>query len=163
MGPWATVFDEAGFLYLTPSWPDDPDSVEEAHTNPQVFAGKTIRQVADHVADIIGKLEKKPAVVRHSFGGLIAQIIGGRGLSVVTVAIDPAPFRWVLPLPISSLRSAFPVLGNPPTRNPSDHPQLQRAPLRLGDTVTESEANDCSEAFHVAAPAHLSFRRQRPT
>ena len=110
---WATVFDEAGFAVLTPSWPDDPDTVEEARANPQVFAGKTIGQVADHVADVIGRLEKKPVVIGHSFGGLLAQIIAGRGLSAVTVAIDPAPFRGVLPLPVSSLRSAFPVLGNP--------------------------------------------------
>jgi pimeloyl-ACP methyl ester carboxylesterase len=55
----------------------------------------------------------KPAVVGHSFGGLLAQIVAGRGLSAATVAIDPAPFRSVLPLPISSLKSASPVRGNP--------------------------------------------------
>ena len=155
---WATVFDEAGFAALTPSWPDDPDSVEEARANPQVFAGKTIGQVADHVADVIGKLEKKPAVVGHSFGGLIAQIIAGRGLSVVTVAIDPAPFRGVLPLPISSLRSAFPVLGDPANRNRAITLSFKEFRYGWANAVTEDEAKQLYEAFHVAAPGAPLFQ-----
>src|SRR6059036_2998182 len=110
---WAALFEEAGYTALTPGWPDDPDTVEEANAHPEVFAQKTVGQVADHFGDVIGRLERKPAVVGHSFGGLLAQIIAGRGLSAVTVAIDSAPFRGVLPLPISALRAASPVLGNP--------------------------------------------------
>jgi non-heme chloroperoxidase len=113
---WTAVFDEAGFATLTPSWPDDPATVEEARANPDVFAKKTVGQVADHVGEVIGKLTKQPAVVGHSFGGLLSQIVAGRGLSAPSVAIDPAPFRGVLPLPISALRSALPVLGNPANR-----------------------------------------------
>src|SRR5947199_5792795 len=110
---WAKVFEGAGYAPVTASWTDDPETVEEARANPDVFAKKTVGQVADHVGDVIGKLAKKPAVIGHSFGGLLAQIIAGRGLSAASVAIDPAPFRGVLPLPISSLRSAMPALGNP--------------------------------------------------
>ena len=91
---------------MTPSWPDDPETVEEARANPEVFAGKTLGQVADHVAEVIEALTKKPVVMGHSTGGLLAQMIADRGLSAATVAIDPGPFRGVLPLPISALRSA---------------------------------------------------------
>jgi pimeloyl-ACP methyl ester carboxylesterase len=114
---WAALFEEAGYAPLTPGWPDDPETVEEANAHPEVFAGKTVGQVADHFGDVIGKLDKKPAVIGHSFGGLLTQIIAGRGLSAASVAIDPAPFRGVLPLPISALRSASPVLTNPANRN----------------------------------------------
>src|SRR5258707_1907878 len=110
---WAAVVEEAGYTALTPGWPDDPQTVAEAKAHPEVFAHKTIGQVADHFASVIGRLQKKPAVIGHSFGGLITQITAGRGLSAVSVAIDPAPFRGVLPLPISSLRAASAVLGNP--------------------------------------------------
>src|SRR5947209_165887 len=113
---WSALAGEAGYAALTPSWPDDPETVEEARADPQVFAKKTVGQVADHIAEVIGKLTGKPAVIGHSFGGLLAQIIAGRGLSTASVAIDPAPFRGVLPLPISSLRSAMPVLANPANR-----------------------------------------------
>ncbi len=114
---WATVFDEAGYTPLTPGWPDDPQTVEEANAHPDSFAKKTVGQVADHFGEVIEKLEKKPAVVGRSFGGLLTQIVAGRGLSTVSVAIDPAPFRGALPLPISALKSSKPVLQNPANRN----------------------------------------------
>ena len=96
---WATVFSEAGYAPVTPGWPDDPETVEEANANPDVFAHKTVGQVADHFEAIIRDLDRKPAIVGHSFGGLLTQILAGRGLAAVSVAIDPAPFRGVLPLP----------------------------------------------------------------
>jgi non-heme chloroperoxidase len=155
---WATLFDGAGFAVLTPSWPDDPDTVEEARANPQVFAGKTVGQVADHVADVIGKLEKKPVVIGHSFGGLLAQIIAGRGLSAVSVAIDPAPFRGVLPLPVSSLRSAFPVLGNPANRNRAVSLTFKQFRYGWANAVSEDEAKELYDTFHVAAPGAPLFQ-----
>src|SRR5437870_3594460 len=103
---WSALFEEAGYTALTPGWPDDPDTVEEANEHPEVFAHKTIGQVANHYAEVIGQLNKKPAVIGHSFGGLLVQIVAGRGLSAATVAIDPAPFRGVLPLPFSALKSS---------------------------------------------------------
>src|ERR671937_1953483 len=110
---WAGLFEESGYAAVTPNWPDDPETVAEARANPEVFARKTLGQVADHTAEVIGRLEKKPAVIGHSTGGLLAQIIADRGLSAATVAIDPGPFRGVLPLPISTLRVVSPVLRNP--------------------------------------------------
>src|SRR6185503_6500263 len=87
---WATVFEEAGYTALTPGWPDDPETVEEANAHPEVFAGKSVGQVADHYSAVIGTLTRKPAVIGHSFGGLMTQIVAGRGLSAASVAIDPA-------------------------------------------------------------------------
>src|SRR3954447_20620000 len=110
---WAALFAEAGYAPVTPVWPDDPETVEQARANPDVFAKKSLGQIADHTAEVIGGLTKKPAVMGHSTGGLLAQMIADRGLSAVTVGIDPGPFRGVLPLPLSALRSAGPVLKNP--------------------------------------------------
>src|SRR5271163_3346954 len=78
---WAEVFTQAGYAPLTPGWPDDPETVEEARAHPEVFANKSIGDVADHYAALIGQLDKKPAVIGHSFGGLLAQMVAGRGLS----------------------------------------------------------------------------------
>ena len=113
---WADFFEQAGYAPLTPDWPDDPETVEEARTNPDVLAKKTLKQIADHTTEIIKALDKKPAVVGHSTGGLLAQMLAGRGLSAATVAIDPGIFRGVLPLPLSTLRVAGPFLVNPLTR-----------------------------------------------
>jgi non-heme chloroperoxidase len=106
---------EQGYTTLAPGWPDDPDTVEEAKQDPEVFAHKRIKQVTDHYIDAISQLKRKPAVIGHSFGGLIAQRLAGEGVAAVTVAIDPAPFRGVLPLPFSALKSSSTVLGNPST------------------------------------------------
>jgi pimeloyl-ACP methyl ester carboxylesterase len=146
---WATVFDQAGYAPVTPGWPDDPETVDEANKDPEVFAHKTIGQVADHYAQVIGQLKKKPAVIGHSFGGLITQIVAGRGLSAVSVAIDPAPFRGVLPLPLSALKSASPVLGNPLNRNraiPLTYDQFRYA---FANAVSEEEAKELYETFAV--------------
>jgi non-heme chloroperoxidase len=155
---WAAVFDEAGFAALTPSWPDDPETVEEARANPEVFANKTVGQVADHVADVVGKLTQKPAVVGHSFGGLLAQIIAGRGLAAVTVAIDPAPFRGVLPVPVSSLRSALPVLANPANRGRAVTLTFDQFRYGWANALSEDEAKQVYETFHVAAPGAPLFQ-----
>src|SRR5262249_14521352 len=113
---WADFFEKAGYAPLTPDWPDDPTTVEEARANPGVFAKKTLKQVADHTAAVIDALDRKPVVMGHSTGGLVAQMLAGRGLSVATVAIDPGVFRGVLPLPGSVLKGVGPFLANPKTR-----------------------------------------------
>src|ERR1022692_4705339 len=81
---WRTVFEEAGYATLAPGWPDDPNTVEDANKHPEVFAHKTVGQIADHFGDVIGRLTKKPAVVGHSFGGLLTQILAGRGAAAVS-------------------------------------------------------------------------------
>src|SRR3954463_4467071 len=113
---WADFFREAGYAPLTPDWPDDPETVEVARAEPEILAKKTLKQIADHTAEVIGGLQKKPAVMGHSTGGLLAQIIATPGMSAVTVAIDPGPFRGVLPLPVSTLRVSAPIIGNPLNR-----------------------------------------------
>src|SRR5437868_14596838 len=155
---WAAVFEEAGYAPLTPGWPDDPETVDEANKHPEVFAHKTIAQVADHYADVIGQLKKKPAVIGHSFGGLLTQIIAGRGLAAVAVAIDPAPFRGVLPLPLSSLKSASPVLGNPANYNRAVGLTLDQFRYGWANALSEGETKELYETFSVAAPGVPLFQ-----
>ncbi|HEX3324359.1 MAG TPA: alpha/beta hydrolase [Solirubrobacterales bacterium] len=155
---WAGVFEEAGYAPLAPGWPDDPETVEAARANPEVFAGKGVAQVADHFAEVIGGLTKKPAVVGHSFGGLITQILAGRGLSAVSVAVDPAPFRGVLPLPIPALRSTLPVLRNPANRGRAVTLSFEQFRYGWANALGEEEAKRVYEEFHVAAPGKPIFQ-----
>jgi non-heme chloroperoxidase len=148
---WATVFEAAGYAPVLPGWPDDPQTVEEAKEHPEVFAGKTVGQVADHYANVIAALTKKPAVIGHSFGGLLAQIVAGRGLAAVTVAIDAAPFRGVLPLPISALKSAFPVLGNPANRHRAIPLTFEQFRYAFANAVNADEAKELYDTYAVPA------------
>lgn len=155
---WAQVFEEAGFTALTPGWPDDPDTVSEAKAKHEVFAQKGVGQVADHFEQIIRALNLKPAVIGHSFGGLLAQILAGRGCSAVTVAIDPAPFRGVLPLPFSSLKSAWPVLGNPANRKRAVPLTYEQFRYAFANAVSEQEAQALYEEFAVPASGKPLFQ-----
>ena len=149
---WVGFFEEAGYAGLTPDWPDDPETVEQARANPDVFAKKTLGQVADHTAEVIGKLDKKPAVMGHSTGGLLAQIIADRGLSAATVGIDAGPFRGVLPLPISTLRVSLVVLKNPLNRYRAVTLTFDQFKYGWANALSEEEARQLYETYHVAAP-----------
>jgi non-heme chloroperoxidase len=156
--PWAEVFDQAGYAPLTPGWPDDPNTVAEAKANPDVFADKTIGDVADHYEDVIKRLTTTPAVIGHSFGGLLAQILAGRGVSAVTVAIDAAPFRGVLPLPFTALKSAFPVLGNPANRHRAVPLTYEQFRFAFANAVDEDEAHRLYETYAVPASGAPLFQ-----
>jgi pimeloyl-ACP methyl ester carboxylesterase len=155
---WAELFAAAGYAPMSPGWPDDPETVGEANAHPEVFAGKTVGQVADHYSAILAELDVKPAVVGHSFGGLLTQIVAGRGLSAASVSIDPAPFRGVLPLPISALRASSAVLGNPANRHravPLTYDQFRYA---FANAVGEEEAAQLYETFAVPASGAPIFQ-----
>jgi pimeloyl-ACP methyl ester carboxylesterase len=148
---WAEVFKAAGYAPITPGWPDDPATVAEANAHPEVFANKTVGQVADHYVDIIGRLDRKPAVVGHSFGGLLVQMIAGRGLAAATVAIDPAPFRGVLPLPFSALKSASAVIGNPLNHGRAVPLTYEQFRYGFANAVSEDEAKELYDTYAVPA------------
>ncbi|WP_329243925.1 alpha/beta hydrolase [Streptomyces sp. NBC_01478] len=155
---WAAHFEQAGYAPVSLSWPDDPETVKEANEHPEVMAGKTVGQVADHLTELIGTLTRKPAIVGHSFGGLLTQILAGRGLSAVSVAIDPAPFRGVLPLPVSALRSSAPVLSNPANRNRAVPLTYDQFRYGFANAVGEEEARELYETFAVPAPGAPLFQ-----
>ena len=160
---WGKLFEAAGYVAVKPGWPDDPDTVEEGRAHPEAFARKGVDDIADHVEAIISQLERKPAVIGHSFGGLLAQIVAGRGLSAATVAIDPAPFRGVLPLPLSSLRSGSPVLKNPRNRNRAVPLTYDQFRYSFANAVDEDEAKQLFETFAVPGPGSPCSRRPPPT
>ncbi len=149
---WAEFFKEAGYAPLTPDWPDDPETVEEARANPEVLAGKKLGEVADHTAEVIAGLERKPAVMGHSTGGLLAQLIADRGLSAATVAIDPGPFRGVLPLPYSTLKVSAPILRNPLNRGRAITLTFDQFKYGWANALDEGEARRLYDTYHVAAP-----------
>jgi non-heme chloroperoxidase len=147
---WADFFKQASYTPLAPDWPDDPETVERARANPGVLANKTLEQVADHTTEIINALDKKPVVVGHSTGGLLAQMLAGRGLSTATVAIDPGVFRGVLPLPASVIRGLGPFLVNPLTRGRAITLTFGQFTYGWANALGEKEAKELYNTFHVA-------------
>src|ERR687894_341212 len=126
------------------------EAANASGTTPVVFAKKTLKQVADHTADVIGKLEKKLAVMGHSTGGLFAQMLAGRGLSAATVAIDPGVSRGVLPLPLSTLRATGPFLLNPRYRGRAITFTFDQFKYGWTNNLDEDEAKRLYDTYHVA-------------
>jgi pimeloyl-ACP methyl ester carboxylesterase len=155
---WAQRFEEAGYVALTPGWPDDPETIDQAKAHPEVFANKTVGQIADHFDSILRKLKQRPVLIGHSFGGLMVQILAGRGRSAATVAIAPAPFRGVLPLPFSALKSAWPVLGNPANRNRAVPLTYDQFRFAFANAVGEDEAKALYESYAVPAAGKPLFQ-----
>jgi pimeloyl-ACP methyl ester carboxylesterase len=143
------LFEDSGFAPIAPQWPDDPESVAEANANPGAFAHKSVGEIADHMQEVIEKLGQKPVVIGHSFGGLLTQIVAGRGLSRASVAIDPGPFRGVLPLPFSALKAASPVIANPRNRGRAVSLTLGQFRFAFANAVSESEAKELYESYAV--------------
>ena len=146
---WVLLFEGAGFSTVTVGWPDDPLTVAEARAHPNVFAGKTIGRILAHIEDVIRGLNKKPAVVGHSFGGMLTQMVAGHALSGVSVAIDPAPFRGVLPLPFSALKSASPVLLNPANRGRAVMLTQEQFHYGWTNALDDGETKALYDAYHV--------------
>jgi non-heme chloroperoxidase len=147
---WRKFFEEQGFTTIAPGWPDDPETVEEAKKDPEVFAHKHVNQVVEYYIDAIAHLKRKPVIIGHSFGGLIAQRLAGESVSAVTVAIDPAPFRGVLPLPLSALKSSSVVLGNPLNYTRAVALTYDQFRFAFANVVDEAEAHELYEKYSVA-------------
>ena len=76
----------------------------------------------------------------------------------VTVAIDAAPFRGVLPLPLSALKSAWPVLGNPANRDRAVPLTIEQFRFGFANAVSEQEARELYETFAVPASGRPLFQ-----
>lgn len=155
---WQELFEANGYATVAADWPDDLPTVAEARAHPAAFAGKGIRDIADHLDEVVRALSRKPAIIGHSFGGLMTQILAGRGLAAAAVAIDPAPFRGVLPLPISALRSAMPVLLNPLNRGRAVSLNEKQFRYGWGNALTDDESRALREQFHVPGSGKPIFQ-----
>jgi non-heme chloroperoxidase len=155
---WRALFEEQGYTTLAPGWPDDPETVAQATDDPEVFANKRIKQVTDHYADAIHQLKQKPAVIGHSFGGLIAQMLADEGLSAVTVAIDAAGFRGVLPLPLSELKVGAPVLSNPANYHRAVALSYEQFRYGFANVLEEEEAHQLYDTYAVPGSGTFIFQ-----
>jgi pimeloyl-ACP methyl ester carboxylesterase len=154
---WADHFEAAGFAPVMVDWPDDPGTKAEADEHPEVFAGKGVAEIADHVQEVIEQLDQAPVIIGHSFGGLLTQILAGRGLAEASVSIDPAPFRGVLPLPVSALRVASVALKNPANWGRAVPLSYEQFRYGFANAVSADEAKDLYETYCVPAPGEPLF------
>ena len=155
---WVTFFEKAGYVAVTPGWPDDPETVTEAREHPEAVAGKGISQIAGYEEAIIRRLHRKPVIIGHSFGGLLTMILAGRGLAAASIAISPAPFRGVLPLPFAALRTASVALRNPANWNRAVPLTYEQFRYSFANAVGEDEAKELYLGYSVPGAGEPLFQ-----
>jgi pimeloyl-ACP methyl ester carboxylesterase len=149
---WRSLFEAQGYTTLAPGWPDDPETTQEANQDPDALAHKRLKQVTDHYVAAISHLQRKPAVIGHSFGGLIAEMLADRGVAAATVAISPAAFRGILVLPLSQLKAGAPLL-NPLSAGKAVPLTFEQFQYAFANELDEAEARQLYDAYAVPAPS----------
>jgi non-heme chloroperoxidase len=156
-GAWVDLFREAGYAPAAPGWPGDASTIEDTRSHPKSVAGHGIDDVVEHYAGMIGALDAKPIVVGHSFGGLIAQRLLGQDLAAAGVAIDPAPIKGVLSLPLSALRVASVALRNPANKKRAVALTAEQFRYGFGNALTDTESNELYERWTIPSPGKPLF------
>jgi pimeloyl-ACP methyl ester carboxylesterase len=155
--PWVELFSAAGYAPVSPGWPGDPDTVEQARANPGTIAGYGIEEVTEHYASIIGQLPAPPVLIGHSFGGMITEKLLGQDLGAAGVAIDAAQIKGVLPLPLSSLRATLPVFKNPANARRAVSLTAEEFRYGFGNAVSAEESDALFERWAIPAPGKPLF------
>jgi pimeloyl-ACP methyl ester carboxylesterase len=156
--PWIEKFNEAGYVASAPGWPGDADTVEGSRENPDAIADHGIDDVVAHYKTIIDALPSKPILIGHSFGGTLVEKMLGLDMGVAAVAIDAAPIKGVLPLPISALRAAFPVLKNPANSSKAVSLTAEQFRYAFGNAIPEEESNELYAKWNIPAPGKPLFQ-----
>lgn len=155
--PWLDLFAAHGYPVSAPGWPGDAPTVAETRADSDALNDVGIAQIVDHYADLIGTPERKPLVIGHSFGGLIAQELLAGGHAAAAVAIDPAPIKGVKALPLAQLRSAFPVLSNPANRHRTVSLTAKQFHYAFGNMLSEEDSNDLHDKWTIPGPGRPLF------
>jgi pimeloyl-ACP methyl ester carboxylesterase len=155
--PWFETFSGAGYAPTAPGWPQEPDTVEEARQHPDAVAGFGIEEVTSHYRSIIDKLETRPILIGHSFGGMIAEKLLGEDYGAAAIAIDAAQIKGVLPLPLSSLRATLPVFKNLANKERAVSLTAHEFRYSFGNAVSEEESDQLHERWTVPSPGKPLF------
>lgn len=161
--PWMDFFSQHGYETLNPPWPGDSPTIEQCRTNPDAIANRGVTEITDSYAKIIESLPAPPIVIGHSFGGLIAQVILGRGIAAAGIAIDPAPMKGVWQLPFSALRASFPVLSNPGNLKKAKSLTFDQFRYGFANAIPETEAKELYERWTIPAPCRPLFQAATAT
>ena len=167
---WAARYESRGYKVLAPSWPGMEAEVEELNRDPAPITRLDITQITDYYDRIIRDLPTPPVIIGHSTGGTIMQLLLDRGLGAAGIGVASGTVKGVPDLPLSTIWSTLPVLGNP--FNPGGATPLSPEQFHYGftNTLSEEESNKIYERYHVPCAnrvlfeiAYQSFHRDAAT
>ncbi|WP_406506493.1 alpha/beta hydrolase [Streptomyces sp. NBC_01602] len=155
---WIDRYTASGHHVFAPGWPGVGGDVEKLRRDPSTIAGVGLGEIVEHYERFIRRLDEPPILMGHSFGGAVVQILLDRGLGCAGVAIDSAPVKGVLPLPLSTLRSAWPLLRNPANKNKAVGLTPRQFHYAFTNTLDSAASQAVYDRHHIPGSARVLFQ-----
>ncbi|TCM45716.1 alpha/beta hydrolase [Kribbella sp. VKM Ac-2568] len=155
---WITRYTERGETVIAPEWPRMNADLETLRRDPSVMNGLGLTEIVDSYDRKIRDLDTPPILMGHSFGGAIVQLLLDRGLGAAGVAIDPAPIKGVLRLPLSALKASAPALTNPLNRNKTVGLTKEQWHFAFTNTLSKADSDALYDEYHVPSTARPLFQ-----
>ncbi|MEU3299497.1 alpha/beta hydrolase [Streptomyces sp. NPDC006678] len=155
--PWIDRYTAQGNTVHAPGWPG-VSQLGEPLDHAKAPAGLGVQEIADHYEAFLRTLPEQPVIIGHSFGGLVTQILLDRGYGRAGVAIHPGQPRGVLALPLSTLRAAWPVLGNPANRRRTVALTDRQFHYAFANTVSAEQAARERATWAIPGPGRPLFQ-----
>jgi pimeloyl-ACP methyl ester carboxylesterase len=155
---WMARFEAQGYTVIAPSWPDiEGAEPEELRAHPDALKDITVEKILDHYDSVVRGLDRPPIIMGHSFGGAFVQLLLDRGLGAAGVAISSAAVRGIPDLPLSTLRSTLPVLGNPMNIRKAVPITPEQFHYAFTNTLTLEESQPFYDRYAVPAASKVLF------
>jgi pimeloyl-ACP methyl ester carboxylesterase len=158
---WVTRYEARGFRVLTPGYPgigQGEAGLAELRANPDAVAGAGVREVVDHMTEVIEGLDTPPIIMGHSFGGTFAQLLVGNGYGAAGVSIDGAAVKGINAMPLSEVRSVLPVLDNPANIGRASTLTPKQFHYAFTNAQDETVATEAYDRYSAPTPAKVLFQ-----
>jgi pimeloyl-ACP methyl ester carboxylesterase len=152
---WVERYEGRGYRVLTPTYPGFEVGVEALREDPSPIEALTLPAVVEYIGGIIAELERPPIIIGHSAGGLLTQILLDHGFGAAGVAIDSVPAEGVRVVPVSQIRSLFPILKNPANRHKAVGFTPEQWHYAFANTLSREESDEAYERYHIPASGRL--------
>jgi pimeloyl-ACP methyl ester carboxylesterase len=148
---WIARYEAKGFRVLAPAYPGFEVEVEALNADPTPIEQVTVPQIVEHLESVVRDLDPQPIIIGHSAGGVFTQVLLDHGYGVAGVAINSAPTEGVKVVPLSQIRSTFPVLKNPANRHKAVGFTPAQWHYAFTNTFGEEESLALYERYHIPA------------
>jgi pimeloyl-ACP methyl ester carboxylesterase len=158
---WVARYSARGFRVLTPGYPGvagGTAGVAALREDPSPLADLGVREVMDHLVDVIEEESKPPILIGHSFGGTFVQLLLDAGYGRAGVSVDGAAVKGVKALPFSEIRATFPVLKNPANLHHAVPITPKQFHYAFTNTLTEEASQVAFDRYAVPVPGRILFQ-----
>jgi pimeloyl-ACP methyl ester carboxylesterase len=152
---WVERYEGRGYRVLAPAYPGFEVEVEALREDPSPIETQTVPAIVEHLENIVGEVESPPIIMGHSMGGLLTQILLDHGYGAAGVAIDSVPAEGIKVVPVSQIRSLFPILRHPTERHKAVGFTKEQFHNAFANTLSEEESDKVYERYYIPAPGNL--------